>query len=216
MGIDRGFVIEGKAHGHENVDHGYGLVRVNANKSKLWMEEAMKNQMKNAVRRSFARLLREDGTLFECPIEKDSPYDARKLHEVCVNHRLANHLQDEVLPLLGREEKMFVDIEFNREGGSYKNVGIYGKDRIVRPDIIIHNRISGPQKNNFLVVECKKREGTSPAEIDEDRLKISALMEDQRYEYSFGLQVIYEKKRIKGVLFFRANTGIDQEEIDDS
>jgi hypothetical protein len=140
-------------------------------------EEAMKHELREAVRRSFARLMREDGTLFECPIEEDSPYDARKLHEVCVNHRLTNHLQREVLPVLRSEEKMFVDIEFNREGGSFKEAKIDHRDRRVRPDIIIHNRRRNSRKKNFLVVECKKEE-TSQPEIDEDQRKISALMED--------------------------------------
>jgi hypothetical protein len=132
-----------------------------------------------------------------------------------VNHRLANNLQDEVLPLLRRDEKMFVDIEFNREGINYKKLEIDDKYRIVRPDIIIHNRRSGPQKRNFLVVECKK-EGASQLEIDEDKQKVLAFMEEKTYKYEFGLQVIYGKERIKGVLFFRGKTGVDHEEISDS
>ena len=170
----------------------------------------MKHELKNAVRCSFARLLREDGTLFDCPIKARSP-GARKLHEVCVNHRLANHLEDEVLPLLGSQE-MFVDIEFNREGGRCKNVRMDGKDEILRPDIIIHNRRAGPEKRNFLVVECKK-EGTRRREIDKDRRKILALMDDETYEYAFGLQVIYGKEGIKGVMFFRGDATVESEEI---
>lgn len=176
-------------------------------------KEAMKDRVRDAVRRAFARLLREDGSLFDCPIEEGFPYGARKLHEVCVNHRLADHLEHEVLPVLVSGEKMFVDIEFNREGANYKNVKIDDEDRRVRPDIIIHNRRTGLDKRNFLVVECKKK-GSAQTEIDEDRLKICALMEDERYKYSFGLQVIYGKEQIKGVLFFRGDTGIDSEDID--
>ncbi len=172
----------------------------------------MKDKLKNAVRRSLICLLREDGILFDCPVEEDFPYDARKLHEVCVNHRLSNYLQDEVLSVLDDEQKMFVDIEFNREGMSYKNVSINGEDKIVRPDIIIHNRRIGHEKNNFLVVECKKM-GASPEDINKDEQKIKAMMQDKRYEYSFGLQVIYGNNKIKGTLFFRGETGIGSEEI---
>jgi len=173
----------------------------------------MKDQVRDAVRRSFAQLLREDGYLFDCPIEEGSLYDARKLHEVCINHRLANHLEDEVLPILSSKKKMFVDIEFNREGVNYKKSQINGEEKRVRPDIIIHNRRTGKEKTNFLVVECKKK-GTSQKDIDIDRSRICALMDDEKYEYSFGLQVIYGKDRIKGVLFFKGDTGIESEKLD--
>ncbi len=73
----------------------------------------MKDELVRAIRSAFGRLLVEDGSLFNCPIEEDSPYDARKLHEVCINHRFTNHLQNEVLPLLDNRESMFADIEFN-------------------------------------------------------------------------------------------------------
>lgn len=175
----------------------------------------MKNELKNAVRRAFTRLLQEDGTLFDCPIEEDFPYgDPRKLHEVCVNHRLANHLQDEVLPLLNNlhEERMFVDIEFNREGGSYKRAEIDGKEKTVRPDIIIHNRKSKEAKKNILVVECKKQ-GADRKEINDDEKKILALMQHEKYDYLFGLQVIYGKNGVQGLFFFKDGEGIQQEEI---
>jgi len=107
---------------------------------------------------------------------------------------------------------MFVDIEFNREGLNYKEVRLDGEDRKVRPDIIIHNRRSGAEKTNFLIVECKKK-GSSEEEIKEDQRKICALMQDERYQYSFGLQVVYGKERIEGVLFFRGEAGIDSEKI---
>jgi hypothetical protein len=75
----------------------------------------------------------------------------------CVNHRLANHLEKEIIPVLGTNEAIFVDIEFNREGMDFKNTKIHGEDKRVRPDMIVHNRKTGPEKINFLVVECKKQ-----------------------------------------------------------
>jgi hypothetical protein len=178
----------------------------------MWMKEAvMKDKLKNAVQCSFNRLLREDGDLFDCPIEEDAPYDARKLHEVCVNHRLANHLQDKLLPLFGSRD-LFVDIEFNREGGNYKKVQVDRTDKVLRPDIIIHNRRAGLEKRNFLVVECKK-EGANEEEIDKDKQKILAFMKDERYEYSFGLQVIYGRGRVKGILFSKDRAGFHEEKI---
>jgi hypothetical protein len=109
--------------------------------------------LQKAVSRSVERLARNDGVLFEMPIEKHAPYSARKLHEVCINHKLAEHLATEILPLLGDSQEIFVDIEFNREGINFKDVTIDGRIERVRPDIIIHNRKSDGQKFNFLVAE---------------------------------------------------------------
>ncbi len=175
--------------------------------------KTVKDRLRDAVQRSFTSLLREDGQLFDCPIEEDYPYDARKLHEVCINHRLANHLENDVIPVLGSGEKMFVDIEFNREGVSSKTSRINGEERTLRPDIIIHNRRSGAEKVNFLIVECKKKEA-SREELDDDRSKIGTLMKDERYDYLFGLQVIYGKNRIKGLLFFKVDSNIESEEFE--
>ncbi len=74
----------------------------------------MKDQVRDGVLRSFRRLVIEAGHLFDCPIEEHPSYNARKLHEVCVNHRLANHLEKEFIPVLSPQETIFVDIEFNR------------------------------------------------------------------------------------------------------
>ena len=173
----------------------------------------MKDQVRDGLLRSFRRLVEEDGHLFDCPIEEHSSYDARKLHEVCVNHRLANHLEEEIIPVLRIEDPLFVDIEFNREGVDLKNVRINGKDKTVRPDIIIHNRKTGAEKLNFLVVECKKRDA-SKKDIEEDREKIRALMENERYEYSFGLQVVYRRDGVQGTLFFKSGGRIMSETVD--
>lgn len=172
----------------------------------------MKDQVREAVLRSFTRLVAEDGYLFNCPIEQSSSYDARKLHEVCVNHRLANHLEKEIIPVFRLDEVIFVDIEFNREGVDSKNTKINGEDKTVRPDIIIHNRKTGHKKVNLLVVECKKQ-GASEDDIRKDRQKIEALMMDERYEYSFGLQVIYGEAVVEGKLFFKSDTSIISEAV---
>lgn len=168
-----------------------------------------KDQLRNSVVNSFRSLVANDGYLFDCPIEEYSPCDARKLHEVCINHRLAIHLENKILPF---KETLFVDIEFNREGVDFKNVMINGGDKLVRPDIVIHNRKTGYEKLNFLVVECKKQ-GTSQWEIEQDRQKIKSLMEDKRYDYSFGLHVVYGRAGVKGELFFKSDADIDSETL---
>jgi hypothetical protein len=172
----------------------------------------MKEHVRDAIRRSLTRLLKEDGYLFECPIEEGADYDARKLHEVCINHRLANHLEREILPLCAGGDRMFVDIEFNREGINLKQITMNGKKLCVRPDIIIHNRRTGGEKVNFLIVECKKA-GSQHNDIDYDRKKVRALMEDRKYDYSFGLQVVYGILPVKANFFSRDSEGIEMEVI---
>ena len=160
----------------------------------------LKDQIRQAALRALARLKSDDGSLFDCKVEEEFKYDSRKLHEVCINHKLAIYLENEILPIIsGPDHKYFVDIEFNREGINKKKMIVTnGKELVVRPDIIIHNRRSGKQKENFLVVECKK-EGASNSEIRDDRNKIQAFMENKKYEYVFGLQIVYGKAEIKGI-----------------
>jgi len=62
----------------------------------------MKDAVIGALRRALDQLLQEDGSLFECPIEETPCYDARKLHEVCINHKLANHIERAILPLFSK------------------------------------------------------------------------------------------------------------------
>ena len=170
-------------------------------------KEIMKSLVCTRVLSALRRLVKEDGDLFECPIEEHASYDARKLHEVCVNHRLANHLEAAIIPVPGINELLFVDIEFNREGADFKNISVNDEDQTVRPDIIIHNRKTGSQKLNFLVVECKKQ-GAPAKEIEEDGKKIRAFMADKRYEYAFGLQLVYGSDGVCGDLFFKSGNSI--------
>ena len=170
-----------------------------------------KNELNAAVGEALKRLLQIDGSLFDCSIEEDFPYDARKLHEVCINHKLANHLEHVILPLVRDMGELFVDIEFNREGLKSKEAPGDATKK-VRPDIIVHNRRSDQDKKNLLVVECKKA-GCSRDDIDTDQSKIRALMEDPRYSYSFGLWVAYGKDRIDADLFYKNGTGISSEHL---
>lgn len=174
----------------------------------------MKDHVRDGVLRSFRRLEDEDGCLFDCEFDKHDRH-ARKLHEVCINHQLAKHLEAELIPVPKIDEELFVDIEFNREGGILKTVQMNGKDETVRPDIIIHNRRSGKEKLNFLVVECKKQ-GAPIKHISVDCNKINAFMEDDKYKYSYGLTVLYGKDGVKGKLFYWKGNRIEQDELDPS
>jgi hypothetical protein len=167
----------------------------------------MKYQLIEAIKRALAKLKDWDGELFDCHLDQEDTCDARKLHEVCINHKLANYLEAEILPLLRSSNcKYFVDIEFNREGSNEKSVSINNIEKRVRPDIIIHNRKSGEQKDNLLIVECKKKGAPNP-EIIADNNKIQGLMTDSRYLYKFGLQVIYAGTGIEATFFHMGPEG---------
>lgn len=175
--------------------------------------QKMKDQLIEAIKNSFRKLKEINGSLFECPIEKNSYYDSRKLHEICINHKLANYLEKFIFPLLeGTGEQFFVDIEFNRESINFKEITINGQKEIVRPDIIIHNRKSENDKNNFLVVECKKYDNDTN-KIAKDKNKLIAFLKDSRYKYRFALQVIYKPDAIEGLLFYLINGNVNDGEM---
>ncbi len=174
--------------------------------------DAMRQDVRDAIERALRSLLQDDGYLYDCPIEEGFEYDARKLHEVCINHRLASHLERELLPVLSDHGTMYVDIEFNREGLNYKAITMDGEEQRVRPDIIIHNRRSGEEKLNFLVVECKKV-GSPGGAIARDREKIEALMMDEKYTYQFGLQVVYGATPATATFFVKGDASIETETI---
>ena len=176
----------------------------------------MKDKIIEVVKKSFDELKREDGSLFECPIEEDMEYDARKLHEVCINHKLSNYLEKFFFQEFPNNKgKLFCDIEFNREGGNIKDIEIDGRIETVRPDIILHNRKSGDHKINLLVVECKKK-GADTGKLLEDEKKIKAFMRTEKYKYQYGLQVIYGRAEILGYLYYSTRNGIKKKEITSS
>ncbi|MBT4482481.1 MAG: hypothetical protein HOC71_02245 [Candidatus Latescibacteria bacterium] len=175
----------------------------------------MIDQVEDAIKKAFQKLRGRDGDLFECPVEENAHYDSRKLHEVCINHKLANYLEEYLFSEIDNLKEIFItDIEFNREGVNFKSLQYDGQENRVRPDIIIHNRRSGAEKINFLVVECKKDSATHE-EKAKDIKKIEAFLTDNRYEYEFGLQAVYSKHGITGRLFFKKNGQISHRDINE-
>ena len=175
-----------------------------------------KDELKGKIAEAFNILLERDGELFKCNIHgnghNEEPGYARKLHEVCINHKLANYLEEIIVPSINGDNRYFVDIEFNKEGKNDKLIVLKGETVTARPDIIIHNRKSGEEKDNFLIVECKKH-GASDSKIEKDVEKIIEFIGRSAYQYKFGLQVIYNKNEITGTLFYKDGTEIEQEEI---
>ena len=156
------------------------------------------------------KLLAQDGDLFQCAIDGTDRI-SRKLHEVCVNHQLANHLKDSLDPRFSRE-KLFYDIEFNKRGQEDKKLTVDGRQKSVRPDIVIHNRLNNDRKLNLLVIECKMAT-TRHKRIEWDRKKLLAFMQDDRFQYQYGLQVIYDTGRITAELYSRIGSKIEPKPI---
>ncbi|MDD5727077.1 MAG: hypothetical protein PHV59_00805 [Victivallales bacterium] len=103
----------------------------------------MIDEIQKGIESAFKELLERDGDLF-----------VRDSHEVCINSKLRDYLEQYLFGVFDyKNNELYTDIEFNREGDNPKK-NINGE--LVRPDIIIHNRKSGADKNNILVVECKK------------------------------------------------------------
>jgi hypothetical protein len=147
-----------------------------------------------AIGKACFALCKDDGQLFSCSCDENKT-DDRKLYEVCINHKLANHLENIFFSSFPKFKSVyFVDIEFNREGEREKTLLGYG---LVRPDIIIHNRKSGEDKDNLLVVECKKDVIDSA-----DTNKLENFLLDRKYEYKYALQVKYTSKGIEVFLFY--------------
>ena len=162
----------------------------------------------NAIQSAFSLLKQNDGLLFQCPQEIAADYDQRKLHEVCINHKLAIYLEKFLFPEFNPAlHPLFTDIEFNREGINFKELEYDGQEKRVRPDIIIHNRKTGEDKKNILIVECKK-DTANPVDFKTDTLKIEAFLVDPKYSYDFGLQVLYSKHGVTGTFYFKENGGI--------
>lgn len=58
-----------------------------------------------------------------------------------------------------------------------------------------------------------KKTGASEEDIEDDHGRICALMTDGRYEYSFGLHVIYGKDGIQALLFSKDGENIRTEKL---
>ena len=61
------------------------------------------------------------------------------------------------------------------------------------PDLILHKR--GSNENNILIIECKGW-WADDKDIEEDKEKIIAFLNSERYKYMFGLLIIFNRENI--------------------
>lgn len=154
------------------------------------------DDIKTIIIASLTELFIKEKNIFTST-NNDKSYLCRKLHEVCINHRLAYYLENNIYRFLNKHyfnnksELIYVDIEFNKRGTEQKKVTIslsdnYVATKTIRPDIIVHNRKDGDEKRNILIVEAKKGKITK-----HDKWKVKRLITDVSYKYTYGLTVSY-------------------------
>lgn len=128
----------------------------------------MREKLENSILKALQKL-----------IESDIDIIKNKTREECINHKLAQYLEEELrntnIPFGN------VDIEYNK----YKENEKGTNGRLIRPDIIAHERKSG-NKNNLIVIEAKK-----DYSLKNDRKKVMDLVDSAEYEYSLGVLISY-------------------------
>jgi hypothetical protein len=103
-------------------------------------------------------------------------------HEQGICHRLAVYLE----PWFSTYS---VDCEYNRIQSKVKRVLIDNKKRIVKPDILIHERL---RRENCLAVEAK---ATSNPESECEPVKLIGLLNDADFHYNLGLFLIIDNAK---------------------
>ncbi len=134
-----------------------------------------------------------------CSVEIEN----RKLHEVCINHRFAHYLENN-LKSIPNYSAYFVDMEFNRLNSNSKELN----GKIIRPDIIIHARMNDKIKpQNLLAIEAKKDLITS-----HDTAKVKGLIKNSKYKFKYGLTVSYCRRELK-LYYIESSNKVEQRNI---
>ena len=171
--------------------------------------------IKNLLMEAFEQLFVNDIDLIDLGESEVVEYynDARKyerkLHEVCINHRLAHYI--EILLPHYYPYNYKVDIEYNRYYRNKKQLNIKGERKIVRPDIIVHTRtVQTEYPQHLLVIEAKKDK-----DCPNDVKVIKSFIQDKHYRYIYGLTVRYNDfNPIQATLFYEdTNKAIQNEKI---
>lgn len=173
--------------------------------------------IKKIISNSLKQLIEYDSDIFNIDLEIEMAQEVsenakrlnRKLHETCINHRLAHYLENELIDT--DYEDYCVDIEYNRFYGNLKILNTVEGQLSVRPDIIIHSRVDDTfDPQHLLVIEAKK-EAVSNRDIN----KIIGFISDDNYNYVFGLTVSFcsDETQIIAKLYYFNGTEIVNENI---
>lgn len=118
----------------------------------------------------------------ELLLARDMTLLAIGTHEQGICHRLALYLE----PWFSTYS---VDCEYNRIESKVKRVLVDNKKRIVKPDILVHERL---QRENCLAVEAK---ATSNPESERKPVKLIGLVNDADFHYRLGLFLIIDNAK---------------------
>ena len=153
--------------------------------SDFWNSCSLKN-VEEIIQEAIHRFMVCDSILLNLAGEGSD--EDKKLHEVCIAHKLANHLENVLLENSLIPERATVDIEYNRHGLEVKR---WADGKAFRPDILLHERASDDQ--NYLVIEIKKDTnlGRNEQNLLDDISKIERLCDPHgSYGYLFGFVLV--------------------------
>ena len=137
------------------------------------MKEAMNTKiLKQVVEEALKKLCDKDGELISSDVKEE-----------CINHKLAQYIEEYTNKLLPELTCVNVDVEYNKcKDGYQKMMG----QKPIRPDILIHKRQSG-NSDNYLAVEAKKKYSSK-----HDKDKIQFLVSAGELGYALGCVVSYQ------------------------
>lgn len=160
--------------------------------SKFWNTCTLE-QVKDILQEAINRFMVCDSNLLNLAYEGID--EDKKLHEVCIAHKLANHLEGVLQELSIVPERTTIDLEYNKHGLDVKR---WGDGKAFRPDILLHERAT--DKQNYLALELKKDTnlGKNERNLKDDISKIERLCDPEGdYRYRFGFVLVVTSKEIQ-------------------
>lgn len=88
-------------------------------------------------------------------------------------------------------KKYDLDAEYNRDIKGVKRLA--NRPNGCYPDLILHKR--GSNENNILIIECKGW-WANEIDIEKDKEKVIAFLNSDRYRYTLGLLIVFNKQNI--------------------
>lgn len=121
----------------------------------------------------------------------DDSYEDVHAHERSICFRFGVYLNNQ-MNLNKALKKYDLDVEYNRDIDTMKRLD--GWPNGCYPDLIIHKR--GTNAANLLVMECKGW-WSGERDILNDKRKIREFLNSERYQYLFGLLIVFEREEIR-------------------
>ena len=150
--------------------------------------EIYKIDFKEKLKEEIIKCLKKAGNelyLVDSSLISDKTYLDVHAHERSICFRFGTYL-NKYIESNSFLKKYDLDAEYNRDIDMIKRLP--GWTNGCYPDLILHKR--GNNENNILIIECKGWWSSEEA-IQNDREKIMQFLHSERYQYLFGLQIIF-------------------------